>query len=157
MSQHLATIQWKRNQAVFTDKRYSREHIWCFEGGAKVYASSSPDVVPIPYSNPTYVDPEGAFVASLSSCHMLWFLSCAAAKKFIVDSYLDHAVGLLAKNEQGKLAITVVRLRPQITFVGDNLPTPQQIEQLHHEAHQNCFLANSVKTEVIIETISSES
>lgn len=153
MSKHAVRIQWQRHQATFTDNRYSREHVWQFDGGVEVSASSSPHVVPVPYSNPTCVDPEEAFVAALSSCHMLWFLSIAAKKKFVVESYTDHAIGLMEKDESGKLAITKIRLRPQITFIGDNLPTNQQIEAMHQEAHHQCFLANSVKTEIGIEAI----
>lgn len=156
MSEHLATVEWSRHQATFTDNRYSREHVWQFDGGVRVPASSSPQVVRVPYSNPASVDPEEAFVASLSSCHMLWFLSIAAANKFVVEHYRDSAIGLMQKNEDGRLAITSVRLRPQITFVGENLPTEQQIAEMHEEAHHQCFLANSVKTEIVIEAVSSD-
>lgn len=150
MSEHTATVQWQRNQAQFTDNRYSREHSWEFDGGAKIPASSSPDVVPVPYSNPACVDPEEAFVASLSSCHMLWFLSIAAKKKFVVESYTDQAIGFMNKNEAGKLAITRVHLHPQIVFAGGNLPTTEQIEKMHEAAHHSCFLASSVKAEVVV-------
>lgn len=154
MSEHQATIAWKRHdQATFTDNRYSREHTWQFDGGTEIAASASPHVVPVPYSNAACIDPEEAFVASLSSCHMLWFLSIAAKKKFVVESYIDCSIGLMEKNEDGKLAITQVRLRPQITFTEDNLPTDEQIEALHKEAHHCCFLANSVKAEIVIEAI----
>lgn len=153
MSEHIAIVQWKRSRAKFTDNRYSREHTWKFDGGVEVPASASPHVVPVPYSNPAYVDPEEAFVASLSSCHMLWFLSIAAKKKFVVESYTDQAVGVINKNEDGKLAITKVRLRPQVTFAGDNLPTEEQVEEMHEEAHHSCFLASSVKTQVIVEAV----
>jgi organic hydroperoxide reductase OsmC/OhrA len=153
MSEHFATIQWNRNQAVFTDNRYSREHVWRFDGGAEVPASASPHVVRVPFSNPACVDPEEAFIASLSSCHMLWFLSIAAQKKFVVESYIDQAIGLMEKNEDGNLAITKVRLRPQVTFAGDNSPTREQIETMHEEAHHQCFLANSVKTDIAVEAI----
>ncbi|MDX2243399.1 MAG: OsmC family protein [Leptolyngbyaceae cyanobacterium bins.302] len=98
MSEHSATIQWQRNQALFTDNRYSREHIWQFDGGVEVPASSSPHVVPEPYSNPACIDPEEAFVAALSSCHMLWFLAIAAKRKFVVESYTDQAIGVMEKN-----------------------------------------------------------
>lgn len=153
MSEHLASIYWKRNQAKFTDNRYSREHTWKFDGGTEVLASASPHVVPVPYSNAACIDPEEAFVASLSSCHMLWFLSIAAKKKFVVEHYIDQAIGVMEKNEDGNLAITKVRLRPQISFVGDNLPTNQQVDDMHQEAHHCCFLANSVRTEVVVEAI----
>ncbi|MCP2729627.1 OsmC family protein [Symplocastrum sp. BBK-W-15] len=140
-------------QAKFTDNKYSREHSWKFDGGAEIAASASPHIVPLPYSNPAYIDPEKAFIASLSSCHMLWFLSIAAKHKFIVDSYVDRAIGLLDKNEEGKLAITKVNLRPHVIFTGDNLPTDKQIEEMHETAHHNCFIANSVKTEILIEMV----
>jgi organic hydroperoxide reductase OsmC/OhrA len=149
MSEHIATIEWKRAQAKFTDNKYSREHTWKFDG-VEIAASASPHVVPVPYSNPAYVDPEEAFVASLSSCHMLWFLSIAAKRKFVVDDYTDKAVGIMEKNENGRLAITKVYLRPQVTFALE-IPTREQLETMHHEAHHNCFLANSVKSEIIIE------
>ena len=153
MFEHIAVVQWQRNQATFTDNQYSREHIWKFDGGVEILASSSPHVVPVPYSNAACVDPEEAFIASLSSCHMLWFLSIAAKKKFVVDSYTDQAIGLMSKNEDGKLAITRVNLRPQVIFAGDNLPTTKQIEEIHNQAHHSCFLANSVKTEIIVEAV----
>lgn len=155
MSEHTATVQWSRNQAPFLDNRYSREHIWQFDGGVEVPASSSPHVVRVPYSNPTCVDPEEAFVASLSSCHMLWFLSIAVKQKFVVESYTDEAIGVMEKNQDGELAITQVRLRPQIVFTGDNLPIEQQVEAMHQEAHHHCFLANSVKTKIVVEVSES--
>jgi organic hydroperoxide reductase OsmC/OhrA len=151
MSEHIAIVHWKNDGSKFTDNKYSREHIWKFDGEVEVSASASPQVVPVPYSNPACVDPEEAFVASLSSCHMLWFLSIAAKNKFVVESYLDRAVGIMEKNKYGKLAIAKVYLRPQINFINDNLPTDQKIKEMHEAAHQNCFLANSVKTEIIIE------
>ncbi len=153
MSEHLVTVQWKRNHAKFTDDRYSREHTWQFDGGVEISASASPHVVPTPYSNAACVDPEEAFVASLSSCHMLWFLSIAGKKKFVVESYTDQAIGLMEKNEDGKLAITKVRLRPQIIFVGDNSPTDKRIQEMHQAAHHSCFIASSVKTEIVVEAI----
>ncbi len=155
MSQHIATIQWKRHQAKFIDRQYSRDHYWQFDGGVEVAASASPDVVRVPYSNPAYVDPEEAFVAALSSCHMLWFLDLAAQQKFVVESYTDSAVGIMEHNLEGKLAIAKVILRPEIIFAGDNIPTDIQIQLIHEEAHHSCFLANSVKTEIVIEAIAS--
>ncbi len=151
MSEHVAVVQWKCNQAKFTDNKYSREHIWKFDGGAEIFASSSPHVVPVPYSNSACVDPEEAFIASLSSCHMLWFLSIAAKKKFVVESYTDRVVGVMEKNEDGRLSITKIYLHPEVSFTGDNLPTEQQIKAVHEEAHHSCFLANSVKTEITFE------
>lgn len=147
MSEHGATILWQRHGATFTDNRYGRAHQWKFDGGAVVPGSSSPHSVRVPLSDAAAVDPEEAFVASLSSCHMLWFLSIAAKHGFVVDSYEDQAVGVLAKNQQGRFAMTVVTLRPQAVFVGKQ-PTDQELEALHHRAHEECFIANSVTSEV---------
>lgn len=155
MSQHLATVHWERDHATFTDHQYSREHVWQFDGGMEIAASASPHNVREPYTNPACVDPEEAFVASLSSCHMLWFLAIAAKQKFVVESYLDRALGVLEKNEAGNLAITQVRLRPEIIFTGENQPTDQQVEEMHEAAHEQCFLANSVKTNIVVEAVSS--
>ena len=148
MAQHTVTIEWRRDGAKFIDQRYSRAHQWTFDGGARVAASSSPHVVPVPMSDAAAVDPEEAFVVSLSSCHMLWFLSLAAQAGFIVERYADQAAGELAKNEQGKLAMTLVVLHPSVSFVGERGPSLQQFEALHHAAHEACFLANSVRTQV---------
>ena len=150
MSKHLAIVRWQRNQAIFTDNKYSREHLWEFDGGTQITASSSPQVVPVPHSNPNYIDPEEAFIASISSCHMLWFLAIAANQEFVVDSYSDRAIGLMGENETGKLAMTKITLSPIVMFSAENLPTAEQIAKMHQEAHQNCFLANSIKTEIII-------
>lgn len=155
MSQHLATVQWQRNGVTFTDNQYSREHIWRFDGGVAIAASASPHNVREPYANPACVDPEEAFVASLSSCHMLWFLAIAAKQKFVVERYLDRAVGILEKDEAGNLAITQVRLRPEIMFTGDDQPTDRQVEEMHEAAHDRCFLANSVKTKIVVEAVTS--
>ncbi|BAZ11829.1 OsmC family protein [Calothrix sp. NIES-4071] len=152
MSEHIAIIEWKRNQAMFTDNKYNREHTWKFDG-VEIAASASPHIVPVPYSNPACVDPEEAFVASLSSCHMLFFLSIAAKRKFVVESYVDKAVGVIEKNANGQLAITKVYLRPQVNFILEEIPTKEQLEKMHYEAHHSCFLANSVQTEIIIEII----
>jgi len=148
MSAYTATVAWRRGSATFTDDKYSRAHTWSFDGGVEVPASASPAVVPLPWSKAAAVDPEEAFVASLSSCHMLWFLSIAARARFCVDSYVDDAVGVMARNAEGKYAMTVVTLRPKVAFAGERLPTPEQIAALHHKAHEQCFIANSVKTEV---------
>ncbi len=148
MGSYAATITWQRNDAVFTDKRYSRAHTWQFDGGCTVPASSSPHVVPLPYSDASAVDPEEAFVASLSSCHMLCFLSIAAKRGFVVDSYRDEAQGVMEKCANGKLSITVVTLRPWATFSGGPIPSKLDIDAMHHEAHEECFIASSVKTEV---------
>jgi organic hydroperoxide reductase OsmC/OhrA len=155
MPEHTAVISWNRFDAAFTDNRYSRAHRWTFDGGATIPASSSPHVVPVPMSDPLGVDPEEAFVASLSSCHMLWFLSIAAGRGFAVDSYEDHAVGTVARNEAGRLAMTRVVLRPEVAFSGASLPTGDDIRTMHDEAHHQCFIANSVKTEVVVDSDAS--
>lgn len=151
MSEYVAVVRWMRNGAVFTDNRYSRAHEWEFDGGVRVPASSSPHVVPVPLSNASHVDPEEAFVAALSSCHMLWFLSFAAQEGFTVDRYVDHAVGVMETNAEGKLAMTRVILRPQIHYFGENVPDAAAVEVMHHLAHETCFLANSVKTVITVE------
>ena len=153
MSEHTAIVQWNREGAVFTDNRYSRGHRWVFDGGVEVPASSSPKVVRVPLSVEAAIDPEEAFVASLSSCHMLWFLSLAAKQGFVVDQYRDEAVGAIAKNADGKFAMTQVTLRPDVRFFGDKQPAAEELAALHHEAHEQCFIANSVKTEVRCEPV----
>jgi organic hydroperoxide reductase OsmC/OhrA len=152
MSEYTATISWRRNGAVFTDNKYSRAHQWKFDGGAVVPGSSSPHVVRVPLSDPAAVDPEEAFVASLSSCHMLFFLSIAAARGFVVDSYEDAAVGIMAKNEAGRMAMTVVTLRPRVVFSGRQ-PERAELDAMHHESHEECFIASSVKTAVRCEPV----
>jgi organic hydroperoxide reductase OsmC/OhrA len=153
MSEYQATIEWKRDGAPFLDNRYSRGHRWCFDGGVEVPASSSPDILPVPLSVAAAVDPEEAFVASLSSCHMLWFLSLAAKRGFVVDRYRDAATGVMAKNAEGKMAMTQVTLRPDVDFGGERRPTADAANALHHEAHALCFIANSVKTDVRCEPV----
>ncbi len=148
MAEYRATVLWKRSGAAFTDNRYSRGHVWKFDGGIEVPASSSPHVVPLPMSVAEAVDPEEAFIAALSSCHMLWFLSIAAKRGFVVESYLDEAVGIMGKNADGKVAITHVTLRPKVLFGGDQLPSRDEVIEMHHESHEQCFIANSVRTEV---------
>lgn len=148
MSTYSATVTWEREDQDFLSNKYSRGHLWTFDGGAEIHASSSPQVVPVPLSVEAYVDPEEAFIASLASCHMLFFLFFAGKKKFIVDQYVDHAEGHVGKNEAKKIAVTKVTLRPRIVFSGENMPTAAQLEQLHHQAHQNCFIANSVSCEI---------
>jgi len=151
MSEYVATIEWRRDGAVFTDNKYSRGHRWFFDGGIEVPASSSPHSVRLPFSVENAVDPEEALVAALSSCHMLTFLYLAAKKKFLIESYRDEAVGIMEKNEMGRLAITRVTLRPEIKFGGDVMPTAAELEELHHDAHEGCYIANSVKTDVRVE------
>ncbi len=153
MAKNLATIHWRRDGAKFTDNRYSRRHRWLFDGGVEVAASSSPHVVPVPMSVSAAVDPEEAFVAALASCHMLTFLYIAAKRGFVIDEYRDEAVGDLAKNESGKLAMTVVALHPAVTFEGERQPSRAEIEAMHHEAHEQCFIANSVRTEIRCEPV----
>jgi organic hydroperoxide reductase OsmC/OhrA len=151
MANYGATIVWRRNGAVFTDKKYGRAHAWKFDGGAEVAASSSPHVVPVPLSDPACVDPEEAFVASLASCHMLWFLSIACRRGFVVESYEDAAEGVMERNAAAKLAMSLVRLRPRVAFAGPQVPDRTTFAAMHHEAHEECFIANSVKTEVTCE------
>lgn len=154
MAQYSATVVWQRQMDEdFIDNQYSRGHQWLFDGGVSVAASSSPHIVPLPYSVAENVDPEEAFIAALSSCHMLFFLSIAAKKRFLVDAYNDHAIGAMGLNASGQKAMTQVTLRPRVTFSGEREPTRQQLEKMHHQAHQQCFIANSVTTEVITEII----
>jgi organic hydroperoxide reductase OsmC/OhrA len=148
MNQHSSVITWERAGAIFSDGRYGRAHAWTFDGGQAVHASASPHVVPPPMSDPRGIDPEEAFVASLSSCHMLWFLSIAAKRGFIVDRYRDEASGVLEKNAAGRMGITVVTLRPRAQFSGTQVPTDEQIRSMHEAAHAECFIANSVTTDV---------
>lgn len=151
MSTYTAEIRWHRGEQKFTDNRYSRAHVWRFDGGAVVPASSSPAVVPLPLSDAAAVDPEEAFVASLSSCHMLWFLSLAAKRGYTVDSYADEASGVMARNAAGRLALTVVTLRPLVTFSGAKTPDRAALDTLHHAAHGECFIAASIRSEIVIE------
>lgn len=153
MAQYTAEVLWLRSEQDFISNRYSRRHLLRFDGGIEVAGSSSPHVVPLPMSDAAAIDPEEAFVASLSSCHMLWFLSIAAKRKFCVDRYFDAAVGTMGKNADGKLAMLVVTLKPEAVFSGERIPTAEQVEHMHHEAHEECFIANSVKTEVRCEPI----
>lgn len=156
MAEYTVGILWQRGAQDFLGNRYSRRHLMRFDGGAEVAGSSSPHSVALPMSDPAAVDPEEAFVASLSACHMLWFLSIAAKRKFCVDRYADAAVGVMAKNAEGKMAMTVVTLRPEVHFSGERRPTREQSEQLHHEAHEQCFIANSVKTVVRCEPVHAD-
>jgi organic hydroperoxide reductase OsmC/OhrA len=151
MAEYTASIQWARGaDEAFVDQCYSRGHEWVFDGGVRVPASSSPHVVPLPYSVEANVDPEEAFVASLSSCHMLFFLAIAAQQGFVVESYVDNAVGVMEKGSDGKIAMTQVTLRPKAVFAGEP-PSMEALEQIHHAAHEKCFIANSVKTDVVTE------
>lgn len=150
MSQHTATISWKNTGTEFMQGRFSRAHSWSFDGGLTVPASASPAVVRPPLSDPAAVDPEEAFVASLSSCHMLTFLHLARRAGFQVDSYDDGAVGELSKSATGALFISAVTLNPRIVYGGDKRPSAEELQQLHHDAHEQCFIAQSVKTEVTV-------
>lgn len=143
MSEYTARITWKRDGAPFTDNAYSRGHVWSFDGGVEVPASASPHVVPPPHSVEAAVDPEEALIASLSSCHMLWFLSIAAGKGYVVDGYRDDASGRMGRIAKGRIAVTEVTLRPAVTFAG-HAPDAATHEAMHHEAHERCFIANSV-------------
>jgi organic hydroperoxide reductase OsmC/OhrA len=148
MSEHKATIAWTRKDPDFLKGKYSREHTWTFDGGLTVPASPSPSVVPAPWSNPANVDPEEAFVASISSCHMLTFLFVAYRQGYQVDNYTDEAVGTMTKNEKGIPWMSLVVLHPAIAYGGPKQPTPAEEQQLHHLAHEQCYIANSVKTEI---------
>ena len=148
MSQHKATIKWAAAGGDFLKGRFSRAHTWTFDGGVTVPASASPSVVPAPLSSAEAVDPEEAFVASLSSCHMLTFIYLASRQGFAIDAYEDDAVGTMTKHDEGRMWISTVTLAPRITWSGDKRPTPDEVQALHMAAHHGCFIANSVKTEV---------
>jgi organic hydroperoxide reductase OsmC/OhrA len=152
--EYLARIHWQRGEAAFIDNRYSRGHTWQFDGGVQVPASSSPHVVRAPFSVEAAVDPEEALVAALSSCHMLTFLYLAARGGWRVDAYTDDAVGMMGRNAAGRQAIVSATLRPRVSFSGERQPSPEEIAQLHHHAHEECFIANSVITEVHVEPAS---
>jgi organic hydroperoxide reductase OsmC/OhrA len=151
MHRYEAHIAWQRNSAAFTDNRYSRGHEWSFDGGVTVLASASPSVVKAPYSVAAAVDPEEALVAATSSCHMLWSLALAAKSGFVVDSYADSAFGVMEKNAEGKLAVTRITLRPKIAFSREKRPSAEELSALHHRAHEECYIANSLKSEVVVE------
>ena len=148
-----AKVEWQRNDQSFLDQRYSRAHEWVFDGGLRVPASSSPLSVPLPMSVADNVDPEEALIAATSSCHMLFFLSIAAKRGHVVESYSDSAVGLLEKNAEGRMAMTNITLRPQIVFGGTAWASEEEIAAIHHEAHEKCYIANSLKTEITIEPV----
>ena len=152
MSTYTATIRWSREGEAedFTKGRYSRAHEWAFDGGVTVPASPSPHVVPQPWSDLNAVDPEEAFVASLSSCHMLFFVDLARRAGLIVDRYTDEAEGLLEKRDDGKMWMSKVTLRPRIDW-GSDVPDEATLADLHHKAHDLCFIANSVTSEVVVE------
>jgi len=151
MKQFTASLAWRRGVQPFLDQRYSRAHTWAFDGGLTVPASSSPLSVPLPMSDASAVDPEEALVAAASSCHMLFFLSLAGQRGYIVDAYIDDAIGEMDVDADGKIAMTRILLRPAITFSGARLPDAAAIAALHHAAHDRCYIANSLKTAIVIE------
>lgn len=149
VSQYNAQVVWQRQASeLFVDNRYSRRHALNFDGGAAWAGSSSPQMVPLPLSDARAVDPEEMFVAALASCHMLWFLSLAAARGYCVDEYADDAVGEMARNAELQMAMTVVTLRPRVVFGGSKQIDAAELAHLHHDAHAACYIAHSVKTEV---------
>jgi len=150
MSEHTATVEWARGDQAFSDNRYSRAHDWRFDGGAVVRGSSAPSSVPEPMSDPAAVDPEEALVAAVSACHMLFFLAYAAGAGFVVDRYADAASGTLGKDDRGRVSMTEIVLRPRIDWVGEG-PAAEALADLHHRAHDSCYLANSVRGEVRVE------
>jgi organic hydroperoxide reductase OsmC/OhrA len=148
--EYTAEVVWTRDGAVFTDNRYSRGHVWRFDGGVEVPASSSPLSVKLPLSRADAVDPEEALVAAVASCHMLFFLGFAAKAGFVVDKYEDAPVGVMTKNEQGKLFVSKITLSPAITFSGSKRPSAEELEALHHHSHEECYVANSVRADVVV-------
>lgn len=150
MSEHEATVEWRAAGGPFTENRYSRAHTLRFDGGAEVPASASPQVVPEPMSDAAGVDPEEMLIASAASCHMLWFLDLARQAGLDVASYRDAARGTLGRGVDGRLAITRIVLRPEVRFTGE-APDAATLERLHHDAHERCFIANSLKTEIVVE------
>jgi organic hydroperoxide reductase OsmC/OhrA len=156
MSRHSACVRWSRGDARFTDLRYSRRHSWHFDGGVDVPASSSPHSVKVPFSAEDAVDPEEAFVAAIASCHMLWFLSIAAKRGYVVDRYVDDAEGFLEKGADGNVWMTRATLHPAIAFGGERRPSHDEIAAMHASAHHACFIANSVKTTIALEPRESD-
>ena len=151
MSSYKATIEWRRTgDGDFLKGQYSRAHEWKFDGGLQIAASPSPHIVPAPWSDANGIDPEEAFVASLSSCHMLFFIDLARRRGLTIENYLDEAEGLLEKRPDGRLAMTKVTLRPRMHWSKD-APAEAVIQEIHHQAHEACFIANSVTTEITIE------
>lgn len=147
MAEHKATIRWRRETPDFEYKTFDRAHVWDFPGGQSLQSSSAPEY----FGNPEYANPEEGLVASLSSCHMLTFLAIAARKRLTVDLYEDEASGILEKNPRGRMLVTRITLRPRVVFGGDNVPDGKTLAAMHHKAHENCFVANSLLTEVSVE------
>lgn len=151
MSEYVATVEWSRGDQPFLDNKYSRAHDWRFDGGATVRGSSAPGSVPVPMSDPAAVDPEEAVVAAASSCHMLFFLAYAAKAGFVVDRYRDEAVAVMGRDDRGKVSITAITLRPAVTWAGA-APDAAALEDLHHRSHEHCYVANSLRAEITIES-----
>ena len=151
MSEHAATIDCNRNGQVFSDNKYERAHDWRFDGGAVVRGSSAPSSVPEPLSDPAAVDPEEALVAAVSSCHMLFFLAFARKDGLVVDRYRDDAVGVLGRDERGRMSITAITLRPEATFSGESRPDAAALADLHHRAHEACYFANAIGAPVTVD------
>jgi organic hydroperoxide reductase OsmC/OhrA len=146
-----AKILWHRSpEEKFLDGNYRRVHNWILDGGMRIEASSSPEIIPMPMSDPSLIDPEEAFIASIASCHMLFFLSIAAKKKFIIENYEDNPEAIMGNNNEGKMAILSLILQPKVTFAGTNIPAEDNIKLIHELAHSNCFLANSIRTKISI-------
>jgi organic hydroperoxide reductase OsmC/OhrA len=148
--EYRADVVWTRGDAAFLDNRYSRAHVWRFDGGVEVPASSSPLSVRLPLSRADAVDPEEALVAATASCHMLFFLSFAAKGGFLVERYEDAAVGVMTKNEHGRLFISKITLNPMVAFAGAKRPSAAELDALHHHAHEECYIANSVRAEIVV-------
>ncbi len=154
MSTFTATLLWERGDGDFPGKRYSRRHQVSFDGGACTLWSAAPQNVPAPWSDATGIDPEEAFVASLASCHMLWFLALAAGQGYDIETYADNPVGLMERNAEGRMAMTVITLHPNVQFSGAHRPDVAQLQQLHERAHHECYIANSVRTQIRVEPAS---
>lgn len=150
MSSHTATVSWSRGDQVFTDRKYSRAHTVSFDGGVSIAGSPAPSVVRAPMSREDAADPEEMLVASLSMCHMLFFLDFAARAGFVLDSYVDSAEGVLGKDDRGRMAVTKVTLNPALAWSGEKRPTAADIAELHHKSHDACFIANSFRGEVSV-------
>ena len=155
MGVHSARVNW-RSDGEFASGRYTRRHEWRFDGGAVVVGSASPSNVPVPMSDPAAVDPEEALVAAVASCHMLWFLDLARQAGFSVAEYADAAEGEMSRIGPGRMAFTRIALRPRIAFEGE-APDEAELERLHEQAHERCFIANSLRTEIVVEAAAMES
>ena len=151
MARYEAEVSWARDGEAFTDNRYSRRHLWSFDGGMTLEASASPLHVAAPMSDAAAIDPEEALVASASSCHMLWFLHLAAKRGFVVERYVDRAYGEMGRDAHGRTAFTKIALRPEVAFAGTQRPTPDELARLHEAAHDSCYIANSLRTPIVIE------